>query len=250
MKKYVVTASVLAGFSMISGAAFAQTGTVGAGISHVDSDGGDADSWGVNGGVAIPTGGNMAVLLDGAWTTNDDADVDVLTGTAHLISRDAKGAWGGFVGAANVDAGGGADDNLFSVGGEYAAFYDNSTFVATLAYAKADDTDVDVWGLSGEYRIFSDDNLRFDIGGGWARIDGGGGSDADAFQIGAGAEYRFAGSPFSIGGNVTYVDVDGGGDATVVGATLRFDFGNGSLKARDRTGNTFGSFGGLGTFLQ
>lgn len=248
MKKYVVTASLLAGFSMISGTAFAQVGTIGAGVSHVDTDFGDADSMGVNGGVAIPTGGNLTVLLDGSYTTNDDADVDTLAGTAHLISRDSNGAWGGFAGLANVDAGG-ADQDLWTVGGEYAAFYENSTFAATLAYATADDTDVDVWGLSGEYRMFMNDDLRFDVGGGYANISGPG-ADADAFHVDAGVEYRFSGTPFSIGANASYVDLDGGGDATIIGATLRFDFGNGSLKSRDRTGNTFGSFGGLQTFLQ
>lgn len=248
MKKYVVTASLLAGFSMISGAAFAQTGTVGASWSHADTDFGDADVIGVNGGAAFQMGGNLAVLADLAYTTNDDADTDVLTGTGHLISRDAKGAFGGFVGLSNVDAGGG-DVDVWSAGGEYAAFFDNSTFAATLAYANADDVDVDVWGLSGEYRMFMSNNLRFDLGAGYARI-GGPANDADGFNLGAGVEYRFEGTPFSIGGNVSYIDIDGGGDATVVGATLRFDFGNDSLKSRDRTGNTFGSFGGLSQYLQ
>lgn len=247
MKKYVVTASVLAGLSMVSGTAFAQVGTVGAGVTHVDTDGGDADSMGINGGVAIPTGGNLTVLLDGAYTTNDDADVDLLTGTAHLIARDANGAWGGFAGLGNID-GGGTDVGLWTVGGEYAAFYDASTFVATIAYANADDVDVNILGVSGEYRMFLNDDLRVDVGGGYANIDGGG-TDADAFHVGAGVEYRFTGTPFAIGANASYIDTDGG-DATVIGATLRFDFGNGSLKSRDRTGNTFGSFGGLQTFLQ
>lgn len=248
MKKYVVTASLMAGLSMVSGAAFAQVGTVGAGVSHVDTDFGDSDSMGINGGVAIPTSGNFTVLLDGAYNTNDDTDVDTLAGTAHLISRDGNGAWGGFAGLANID-GGGSDADVWTVGGEYAAFFDSSTFVATLAYANADDVNVDIWGLSGEYRMFMNDDLRFDVGGGYANIDGGAAA-VDAFHLDAGVEYRFAGSPISIGANASYVDLDTGGDATIIGATLRFDFGNGSLKSRDRTGNTFGSFGGLQTFLQ
>jgi len=85
MKKYVVTASLLAGFSMISGTAFAQVGTVGAGLTHTDTDFGDSDAMSLNGGVAIPTGGNLTVLLDGSYNTNDDTDVDILSGTAHLV---------------------------------------------------------------------------------------------------------------------------------------------------------------------
>ena len=250
MKKYVVTTALAAGFSMIAGAAHAQVvGTVGANYSRSDTDFGDADSYGVNGGVTIPTGGSLAVLLDGSWQTNDDADVDVLSGTAHLISRNSDYAFGGFLGLANIDAGGGADGDAWGGGGEFAKFFANGTLVGTVSYATADDADVDVWGLSGEYRIFANDNLRFDLGAGWANIDAGGLGDADGFQLGAGVEYRFANSPFSIGGNVGYVDTDGGGDATVFGITGRIDFGNDSLKSRDRTGNTFGGISSLTNFL-
>lgn len=248
MKKYVVTAaSVVAGLSMITGAANAQTGTVGVNYTKVDTDLGDTDAYGINGGFAVEAGNGLAVLVDASFSTNDDTDVDLITSTAHLIARDADSAWGGFVGLARVDAGV-IEADAYTVGGEYARFFDTSTFAAQLAYATVDDTDVDILGLSGEYRIFSSDNLRFDIGGGWAQVDGPGG-DADGFQVGAGVEHRFAGSPISIGGNISYLDMDGS-DATVIGATLRFDFGNDSLKARDRKGNTFGSFGGLGAFLQ
>lgn len=102
--------------------------------------------------------------------------------------------------------------------------------------------------MSGDYRIFSDDNLRFSIGAGWAQVDTPFG-DSDGFQVGAGVAHRFAGSPISIGGSIAYLDGDGS-DATVISSTLRFDFGNDSLKARDREGNAFGSFGGLGALLR
>lgn len=248
MKKYVVTvASVVAGLSMITGTAQAQTGTVGVNYTKVDSDLGDTDAYGINGGFAFEAGNGLAVLVDGSFSTNNDTDVELVTGTAHLITRDADSAWGGFVGLANIDVGIG-DVDAYTAGGEYARFFDTSTFAAQLAYLSIDDTDIDIWGLSGEYRIFSDDNLRFDVGAGWAQIDTPFG-DSDGFQVGVGVEHRFAGSPISIGGNVSYLDSDGS-DATVFGATLRFDFGNESLKGRDRKGNTFGSFGGLGAFLQ
>jgi hypothetical protein len=248
MKKYVVTAaSVVAGLSMITGAAHAQTGTVGVNYTKVDSDFGDTDAYGVNGGFAVEVGSGVAVLVDASFSSNNDSDVDLITGTAHLIARDADSAWGGFVGIGRSDDGV-IESDAYTVGGEYARFFDTSTFAAQLAYATDDDTDTDLLGLSGEYRLFSDDNLRFDIGGGWAQIDTPLG-DGDGFQFGVGVEHRFAGSPISIGGNVSYVDIEGF-DATVFGATLRFDFGNDSLKARDRKGNTFGSFGGLGAFLQ
>ena len=249
MKNYVVTASLLAGLSMVSGAAFAQTsGTIGATVAHVDPDNGDnSQTYGINGAASISLGGNLAVLVEGAYGTNDDADVDTLSGAAHLISRDATQAFGGFVGLANID-GGGADADVWSIGGEYAKFFEESTLAFTAAYASADDTDVDAWGLQGEYRVFFDDNTRFDMGLGWANIDTGAG-EGDGFRIGAGVEHRFEASPISIGGNVSYVEVADADAVMVVGATLRFDFGNESLKARDRTGNTFASTNGLLSFL-
>ena len=65
-------------------------------------------------------------------------------------------------------------------------------------------------------------------------------------QLGAGVEYRFDNSPISIGAAYSHVDAGGGGgSADIVGVTLRLDFGNASLKARDRTGNTFSGFGNL-----
>ncbi len=98
-----------------------------------------------------------------------------------------------------------------------------------------------------------DDNAKIGmlgirIGLGWANIDTGFG-EGDGFQIGAGLEHRFEASPISIGGNVSYVEVADADAVMVVGATLRFDFGNESLKARDRSGNTFSSTNGLLSFL-
>jgi hypothetical protein len=242
-------ASLITGLSMISGAAFAQTtGTVGLDYARADYGGGDTDAFGASGGVSIPTSGNLAVLLDASYSTNDDADLDVLAGSAHLINRNDMRAFGGWVGLAHADSSGG-DADAWGLGGEYAQFFGQSTLVGSLGYATDDDNDVDVWGFSGEYRIFASENLRFDIGAGWANIDDGI-SDDDGTFIGAGVEYRFANSPFSIGASYSNVDLGGGGDADVIGATLRMDFGNDSLLSRDRTGNTFGAFGGLGRFLQ
>jgi hypothetical protein len=247
MKKYVVTASLIAGLSMVSGAAFAQTsGTVGVNYSHVDA-GGDADAYGVSGGVTIPTGGSLAVLLDGSYSKNDDYNIDTLTGTAHLITRDDSRAWGGFVGLSNVDTGG-SDYDAWGVGGEYAKFFTGSTLAFTVGYASIDDLDADAVGVLGEYRIFATDNLRFDIGAGWAKVDTGFGDD-DGTEIGAGVEYRFNGAPVSLGANVSHID-SGGSNVDYIGASLRFDFGNGSLKERDRKGNTFGGLSGLSSFFQ
>lgn len=240
MKKYVVTASLLAGLSMVSGAAFAQTsGSVGANYTKVDTDFGDGDAYGVDGEIIIPTGGAWSTILDASFSDSDDSD-STLAGTAHLINNGANNAWGGFVGLANSD-----DNTSFLIGGEYAQFFDASTLALSVNYATNDDTDVDAYGLNGAYRIFASDNLRFDIGGTLGRAEAGG-NDADIWTLGAGVEYRFANSPFSVGAAYTRADGDVA-EADIFGLTFRWNFGDETLKQADRKGKTFT---GLGNVLQ
>lgn len=244
MKKYVVTASLLAGLSMLSGAAYAQSGHVGVSYSRADFGGAEADGYGIDGAVTIQTGNSWNVLLDGSFSDSNDTDVQSLAGTVHFITRSDTSAWGGYVGLTDTD-----DTNAYVVGGEYARFMGNSTLALGLGYGSVDDVDVDLYGVNGEYRIFANDNLRFDFGAGLARAEAGG-ADADVLSLGAGVEYRFANSPFSLGASYTYVDIDDFGiDGNVIGITARWNFGDSSLKERDRSGNTFGPLGGFGGAL-
>lgn len=240
MKKYVVTASLLAGLSMVSGAAFAQTsGSAGLNLTRVDTDFGDGDAYGVDGEVIIPTGGEWATILEGSFTDSDDSD-SVVGVQGHLINRGANSAWGGFVGVADSDG-----STVFTIGGEYAQFFDTSTLAFNVNYGTDDDSNVDAYGVSGAYRIFASDNLRFDIGASLGRAESGG-LDADINSIGVGAEYRFDNSPFSIGAAYSRLDGDVV-EADVIGLTFRFNFGDTTLKAADRAGATFT---GLGSALQ
>lgn len=236
MKKYVVTASLLAGLSMVSGAAFAQTsGSVGANFSKIDTDFGDADVYGVDGEVIIPTGGSWSAILQGSYADSDDTD-GVLGGTAHLINNGGNNAWGGFIGLADSD-----DSTSFTIGGEYAQFFDASTLAFNVNYSTNDDTDADAYGLNGAYRIFAGDNLRFDIGASIGRVEAGG-NDADIYSLGVGVEYRFDNSPFSVGAAYRRADGDFA-DADIFGVTLRWNFGDETLKQADRKGKTFTGLG-------
>ncbi|MEP7209526.1 MAG: hypothetical protein ABI740_01705 [Alphaproteobacteria bacterium] len=249
MNKYVLAATLTAGLAVVGAPSFAQvSGTVGANYSRTDTSGPDTDTYGVNGGVTIPTSGNLAVLVDGSYAHNDDADIDAFNGTAHLITRNESNAFGGYVGFAHADVGGGGDADAWSAGGEYAKFFKSSTLALTLGYAKQEHGGTDASALIGEYRIFASDNLRFDINAGYAHF-GDFDTHDDGTEIGAGVEYRFGAAPISLGAAYTHYDSDFG-NANVLGVSLRYDFGNGSLKARDRTGNTFGALGGVAAFLQ
>jgi hypothetical protein len=247
MKKYVLAASLTAGLALIGAPSFAQvSGSVGANYSRTDTSGPDTDTYGINGGVTIPASGSLAVLLDGSYAHNDDADLDVFDARAHLITRNDSQAWGGYVGYTHADATGG-DANAWGIGGEYAKFFNASTLALTLGYVNEDDVDVNATGLIGEYRIFATDNLRFDINAGYARVDTNFG-DEDGTEIGAGVEYRFSAVPISIGANYTHYDADIA-DANVFGISLRYNFGSKSLKEDDRKGNTFGGRG-IAAFVQ
>ena len=65
----------------------------------------------------------------------------------------------------------GATVDVYGIGGEYARFLPRYTLAGRVSYSSVDDTDVDAWGLSGEYRLFSSDNLRFDLGAGLSLND-------------------------------------------------------------------------------
>jgi hypothetical protein len=240
MKKHVVTAaSVLAGLSMISGTAFAQTGSVGANFVKVDTDFGDGEAYGVDGEVIFDVGGGWAGMIEGAFSDSDDSD-SVVGAKGHMINRGATNAWGGFIGLSDTDG-----SNPISVGAEYAQFFDTSTLALNLAYTTDDDNDVDLTAVNGAYRIFAGDNLRFDIGASLGRAESGG-FDADVSALGVGVEYRFDASPFSIGASYTRLDGDIA-EADVFGITARWNFGDSTLKAADRAGKTFT---GLGAALQ
>jgi hypothetical protein len=240
MKKYVVTASLLAGLSMVSGAAFAQTsGSVGVNLTKIDTDFGDADAYGVDGEVIIPMGGEWSAIIEGAYIDADGGG-DAVTATGHMINRSGNTAWGGFVGVADNDS-----STAFLIGGEYAVFFDTTTLALNVNYGTDDDSDVDAYGVNGAYRIFASDNLRFDIGASLGRAESGG-VDADAWSLGAGVEYRFDNSPFSIGAAYSRLDSDFA-EADVFGLTFRYNFGDTSLKQADRAGATFT---GLGSALQ
>lgn len=241
MKTIAVTATVLAGLSMVSGAAFAQTGSFGANYARVEADTTEADAYGIDGEVIFDTGAPWAVIVEGDFTETDDTNgVGALEG--HLINRGANSAWGVFVGAADTEG-----STVLSTGFEYAQFFEASTLAFNLNFASDNDVDVEGYGANAKYSIFSGDNLRFDIGAGIGSVDASG-SESDFVALGVGFEYRFDGTPYSVGAGYTRVDGDGAGsEADIFGLTLRWNFGDATLKAADRSGKTFT---GLGSALQ
>ena len=239
MRNKVVTATVLAGLSMVSGTAFAQTGSFGGNYARVEADSGDTDVYGIDGEAIFELGAPYAVILEGDFTETDDTNA---TGSVegHLIARGSNNAWGFFLGAADTE-----ESTILLAGGEYAQFFDGATLAFNLNYATDSDTDVNAFGVNGAYRIFSNDNLRFDIGAGAGQAEAGP-AEVEVYSFGVGFEYRFDGTPYSIGAAYSHIQADAV-DANVLGVTLRWNFGDTTLKAADRAGKTFT---GLGSALQ
>jgi hypothetical protein len=169
----------------------------------------------------------------------------------NLGVRIAAWAAGAYVGgSSNEDA----DTNALYFGGEYLYYAQQFTLSAGLGGAKFDDSDVDGTGVQGEGRFFANDNLRIDGRIGWAKYENV--NSLDGASYGIGAEWKPAGMPLSFFASADMQNLQGGGldvDFTVLAIGARFDFGSGTLKARDRSGPAFrpmaGFEGGAGQFL-
>ncbi len=236
MKKTLLLASLIAALGVLAAPAVAQTGHAGLNYTKFDSD---FEDYGVDGAVAFDVGG-LKLKLDASYVDYHDTDGESFGGTAHLMKINEKHAFGGYAGYVDFDY-----DNGYVVGGEYARFFEKGTLAVGAGFGKLDDADVDLYGASVQYRHFATDNLRFDVGAGWTNADSSFG-DEDIVSVGVGVEYRFGKSPISIGASYEHIEFENDG-GELIGLTLRYDFGNGSLKGRDRNGaSTFGALGSLG----
>ena len=242
MKTLLLVTSALAAFA--AAPALAQDGPVGSvGINYGNTEidlggvGGDADSWAVDGVVAMPAFGEWTVTLAANASEFEDADDTTLVGTAHLttlVGSDLR--IGGFVGAADV-----ADETALTAGFEAQKYLANATLTGVIAYTTADDVDLDAWSVGGDAAFYVTEALRLNAGVSWMTIDD---ADVDGFTYGVGAEYEIAKSPFSVTAGYSHSDVeDLDIDSWTVG--LRYSFGGG-LQARDRAGAALPGSGVMG----
>jgi hypothetical protein len=259
MKKYLLTASLIAGLSMIAAPAMAQaTGHVGASFGNINLDVGgledDANVYGVDGTVSFPVGTGLLLQGNLAYgnVDGDGIETSVVRGSANLGFRNDQWAAGAYVGASSNED---ADSNGFYFGGEYLFYMPQFTFSAGVGVANYDDSDVDGTGIQGEGRYFATDNFRIDGRIGYLKYEDV--ASIDGFGFGIGAEWKPDGMPVSFfaSADMQNLEADGGGelDFTTLAIGARFDFGSGTLKARDRSGPAFrpmaGLDGGPGQFL-
>ena len=141
---------------------------------------------------------------------------------------------GGFVGV--TDLGG---DETFSVGAEVQKYLASATLTGLVSYTDLDGADA--WTFGGDAAYYVNPSMRLNAGVSYSNVDADLG-EADVWAYGAGAEYQFANSPFSVHGSYQRVSTDAivadvDADVFMIGA--RYNFG-GTLQSLDRAGANLG----------
>jgi hypothetical protein len=248
MKTQLIASAAAVALFAVAGAAQAQTvGHVGANYGRVELDAGalgeaDADAIQLEGAVRFDAGA-LGAQVDGS-VTNFDADGEdatVWSATGHLNKKLNNGLVGGFVGLSTTD-----DVTLWALGAEAQFTVAPSTdLYGQVGYGQSDDLDdVDFWAARGEVRHFFSDNFKVQGALGYTKADANGG-DLDMWNVGADAEYQFAGTPWSVTGGYEHGEID---DANLESDTfrigVRYTFG-GTLRDRSASGASLGSAANL-----
>jgi hypothetical protein len=255
MKKYFLTASLVAGVSMIAAPAMAQaTGYVGASYGQFKGESGSADAdsnvVALEGVVSYPLSTGLVIQggLNYADADGDFIETSVLEGSAHFGYKAADYAAGAYVGLSQNDD---TDLDTFWFGGEYVKYFNQFTLSGAVAIGSIDDADADLVGVGGEGRYFFSDNLRLDGRLGWTKVEASS-SDIDGLNFGIGGEWKPDNFPVSFTAAIDRQTLDTGAsdlDLTTMSVGVRFDFGAPTLKARDRSGPSFKTLGGVSPAL-
>jgi outer membrane protein with beta-barrel domain len=241
MKKYMLGAAALVAMAAPAVAHADPSGYVGLDYANVHVDGlGSADGWGGEGAVAFQGSPGLGFELDASAIDGDNTDT-TWGAAGHIYTRDDNYLFGAFVGAATNDS-----DTTWNVGVEANKYMQSWTLAGAVQYADNNDADVNGWGVNGAARFFPTDNFRLQATAGWADVSFPAGDD-NAWALGAGAEYQFDAMPISIGVNYAHTefnDANVSADAWTV--ALRYNFGAGTLRDRDRHGASQADLVGIG----
>jgi hypothetical protein len=215
---------------------------------HLDSGSGanDVNSYGASGATNVRLAGPLNLELDADYARVDfpggAAAIDNWGGDGHLFVRNDYGALGVVGGARKV----GSSITSYDVGLEGAKFFDRWTLKGTARTEWNDVSGADFNALSvtPAAAYYVNDNFRLDGSAGYDRLQLLGKS-WDGWNIHAGGEYQFARVPVSLYVAATYGEVSSVSiKDTAVHAGVRWNFGGGSLKQRERSGATFAPTGG------
>lgn len=179
------------------------------------------------------------VLLDAGYS-NLDPDVDVFRVGGHVFWTGGDWLLGGYVGGEWVETpAGDADD--WVVAGEGQFHTGRVTLAATVSYSEMETPvliSFDQWNVNGALRYFVTDNLSLEANAAYLDTTINPVSlSASGSYFGLGAEYQFDAHPISIFAAYRHTDIgDGSPEIDTWGVGLRWNFGEGTLMARDRSG--------------
>jgi hypothetical protein len=238
MRKFLLGAAMLAAIAAPGVAA--ANGYVGVDYANTDNDVDSEDVFGVSGSiVATP---NLA--FDGSIADDDTATLWDVNG--HLFTNNSSYLLGAFIGFGESDS-----SSTIQGGFEGQYYLSNLTLAAALAYGSDDDTNGHAWGVNGEARYFIGENFRVQGGVGWFNTEI---SDLDqeddllAFSVGA--EYQLSAAPVSLAVGYANLQADeADADTNVISASVRYNFGAGSLLDRDRSGGGLAGLAGVTSAL-
>ncbi len=240
MTKKLLLAS-LGAAALFGGEAFAQSGYLGLGAYQSDVEGVSDDVTGATAEASIALGktGGLGGAFDIALADSDEVD-SVVAGTAHLFTRQEGFLVGGFIGATDTENG----PTTWYTGGEGQLYLSQATLGAAVTYGRNEELDADGYGVGAAGRFYATDNLAFGANLNWVTIND---VDVDATSYGVGAEYLLSFVPVSLTAGYTRLDSDGI-EANQFALGARWNFGAGSLKARDRSGASLAGLSGASGF--
>ena len=205
----------------------------------------NGNSFGLSGSTDVGLTSVLNLEVDADYShvdlSNGNGSFDEGGGYTHLFARDADGAIGVFGGVQRDWT-----VTTYTFGLEAAKFFDKFTLNGDI---RSDWNDSNTLGynaaelnLGGHYYLT--DNLRLDASTGYDRLqlfD----KDQNGWHLSAGGEYQLKKSPVSVYAAVSYGEVPGWATTndTALHVGVRWNFGGGTLKTRERSGSTFASTG-------
>ena len=231
MRRYLAISAATIALAVPSIAAAGTPGFVDVSLGTIDVDPVELSTIGVGGAVVAPLSGNWHVQFDGKVTRYEDGDV-ALNGSgfsAHVFHDGGDWAVGALLGYQSLSSAA-----FWTLGAE--AQYSVGAFVLEggLGIGTAEDPaeNLDTFSANASATWYANPDLSFTGGISYFDLD----DEFDATSYSIDAEYRFAGSPFSVIGGYTFTDYEGSAEGDTWSIGLRYGFGDATLQARRNDG--------------
>jgi hypothetical protein len=202
------------------------------GVFEIDSEG-DFTSFGAGGSVVTPLAGNWHVQFDGEVVRFESGGAAASTSglSAHVFHDGGDWAVGAQLDYHNL-----VGTSIWTLGAE--AQYTAGAFVLEaglgIVSAESAGTNDDAWNGSAAATWFANPDLAFT--GRINYLDQANNSPSEITDYGLDAEYRFAGTPYSVIGSYAFTDTSTGIEADTWSIGLRYGFGDGTLQQRRNEG--------------